>query len=271
MLIRKKHRENEEAGQERYLLTYADLITLLLGLFVILYATAQVDEVKYKQFSKAFSEVFNRGGGGDGVLEGGKGVLTGDKGTLDGGGNKAVQSMTPFKGNESIEAIGIRTKELLKSYLQDGRIEMRTAGKELIMSLPEKLLFESAEADIKTNGRPVIDTIAGVLKFLQNRISIDGHTDADQISSFKYASNWHLSTQRALTIGYYMIAKGMQEANVSIRGFGAQRPITSNNTEEGKAKNRRVEITISELNIDDPTLNGYKRDDTKKYLENKKQ
>jgi chemotaxis protein MotB len=255
-LLSKNRKTIQEDNHDRYLLTYADLITLLLGLFVILYASAQVDEKKYKEFSKAFSKVFTTSQL-NGVLDGSKGVLPNGKGTLEEKTNIATIS-SPFPNNAKLPEIKQKTDELLKTYIQDGRIEIRLTGKELILSLPENLLFESSKAELKKGSFMVLDTITKVIKYLNNKISIDGHTDIDAIKTFQFESNWHLSTQRALNVGYRMLQNGLPETNVQMRGFGAQRPIASNNTVEGKSKNRRVEISISELTNEDPNVEGYK-------------
>lgn len=245
MLKRPKNIE-EDDKRDRYLITYADLITLLLGLFVILYASSQVDGVKYKEFSNAFAKVFSKG---DGVL--------------DGNANGVPVTILPgTTGQESIQSLTNKAQIALQSYMKEGKVEVRSTGKELILSLPEKLLFDVGKADPKQEGLKVLDTLTKILGKLQNQITIDGHTDSDPIRTFQYESNWHLSVQRALNVGYVMMLKGLPETNLSIRGFGAERPIENNSTLIGKAKNRRVEITITELPITAPSTKGYLNKDS---------
>ena len=88
---------------------------------------------------------------------------------------------------------------------------------------------------------------------------MDGHTDSTPIRTFRYESNWHLSVARALNVAYLLIEKGIPKNNLIIRGFGDQKPIASNNTAESKAKNRRVELTISYLPSDAQSTDGYKK------------
>ncbi len=241
MLKRPKHIDEEEDKRDRYLITYADLITLLLGLFVILYASSQVDGVKYKEFSNAFAKVFSKG---DGVLEGNANGVP-------------VTILPNPNGQESLQSIASKAEKSMKSFVNEGKLEIRVSDKELVLAMPEKLLFESGKADIKQEGLKVLDTLTKILGKLQKQITIDGHTDSDPIRTFQFESNWHLSVQRALNVGYAMMIKGLPETNLSIRGYGAEKPIENNSTVIGKTKNRRVEIVISELSITAPSTKGY--------------
>src|SRR6185295_6979091 len=142
MNFTKIHESTEDDhSKDRYLITYADLITLLLGLFVILYASAQVDDTKYKEFTKAFSKVFKNPK--NGVLDGSNGVLDGGKGVL-----KNSNSVLDSK-NDPLEKIALKIEEKLGIFINNGQVEFKNNGNELILSLPEKLLFESGKANIK--------------------------------------------------------------------------------------------------------------------------
>ncbi len=247
MLIKKNKSNNKSESRDRYLITYADLITLLLGLFVILYASSQVDKAKFKQYSEAFSEYFHSP----------RSVLKGGQGVLDGSGRPLPEPILPSRGQRTLDDIAKEAKEALSTFLADSLITMQRTGNRLVLSFPEKLLFRSGKADIQNDGSVVLDSLAKVLKGIKYQITVDGHTDTDPIRTFQYESNWHLSVDRALNVGYTLIQKGVPELNLSIRGFGSQRPVATNQTEAGKMKNRRVEISISELPPDAPSTEGY--------------
>lgn len=236
----------EETKTDRYLITYADLITLLLGLFVILYASAQVDEEKYKELSNAFSSYFQPGSGADN----GNGILKGSKTALPNPSN-------PLKSDKSLVQIAEQTEQSLRKYIDEGSIKIKKSDKEIILILSEKLLFESAKAEIRQEGKNVLDSVSKFLTGIDYEIKIDGHTDASPIKTFRYESNWHLSTARALNVAYLMVRNGMPEKNLVIRGYGSQRPVSDNATEEGRTLNRRVEITITDLPDDALTTKGY--------------
>jgi len=246
--IKRRSNSNDDEGRDRYLISYADLLTLLLGLFVILYSSSQVDGAKYKEFTQAFKEVFDQNG--DGVLDGGKGVLKGNP--------KPIPHPIKGKHEKNLGEISEFAKSSLNFLIKDGKLRLRNEKNLLILELPEKLLFESAKAEIKSDGMRVLDTIVNVLGQIENHITIDGHTDPEPIKTFRYESNWHLSAARATNVAYSMIGYGLRQENLSIRGFGSQRPLNKNMTEDEKARNRRVEISISEMTERTPSSEGYR-------------
>ncbi len=254
MLIKKNRSEGKSESRDRYLITYADLITLLLGLFVILYASSQVDKEKFKQYSEAFSEYFHSP----------RSVLDGGDGVLDGAGKALPEPILPSRGQRSLDEIAKEAEEALSSFLADSLVTIQRSGNRIVLSFPEKLLFPSGKANIQNDGIIVLDSLAGVLRGIKYQITVDGHTDTDPIRTFQYESNWHLSVDRALNVGYTLVQRGIPELNLSVRGFGCQRPLATNDTEAGKMKNRRVEISISELPPDAPSTEGYESqvDDT---------
>ncbi len=222
-------------GSDRYLITYADLITLLLGLFVILYAASQVDKSKFTEISEALSQVFKT----DKVLQGGSGELSAGKGVLP-------QPEFSSQQEKSLDEVKSELDSKLSAYLESQQLSIVQNANSVTLTLPEMLLFSSGKADIYPQSYQVLDSVAAAIKNLPFEISIDGHTDNVPIRTFTYQSNWHLSVDRALVVGYYLIQKGIAEKNVVIRGFGPERPIEDNSTDYGRSKNRRVEITISQ-------------------------
>ncbi|MCX7880538.1 MAG: OmpA family protein [Ignavibacteria bacterium] len=249
----KKKTQEEESGRtspDRYLITYADLITLLLGLFVILYVSSRVDEERYKEFAKAFADYFKPGvdyehGTG---LEPFQGVRKG-----------IPEPVLPFPNRRSIQEIQSDVEKLLEQYIKNGDISVLTREGNVIITLPEKLLFKSGKAEIEPEGQAVLESLSSALQGLakDQEVAIDGHTDSDPISNFRYPSNWHLSVARSVNVAYLLIEKGVPEHSIVVRGFGAQRPVADNSTPDGKAKNRRVEITISEVKSTTPNTKGY--------------
>lgn len=237
----------EETSTDRYLITYADLITLLLGLFVILYASSKIDVSKYKELSAAMSDYFKPREGN--ALEGGKGVLPGMH-------NGVPEPILPTS-NKSLDDIYDETEKTFKDFVDKGSLTIEKSSEGIKLILPEKLLFKKAQAEVQKSAFEVMDSLAQLLKGVQYPITIAGHTDADPIRTFKYESNWHLSAARALNVLDYLIEHDVPEINLRISGYGAQRPIADNTTPEGKAKNRRVEIVINKITPEIPTTDGY--------------
>ncbi|MCX7908833.1 MAG: OmpA family protein [Ignavibacteria bacterium] len=261
MLLKKTPKE-EESGRtspDRYLITYADLITLLLGLFVILYVSARVDEERYKEFAKAFADYFKPQKGQEDIhgtgLEPFKGVRKG-----------IPEPVLPFPDRRNLKEIETDIVKSLEPYIRKGEIFVENKGQNIVVTLPEKLLFKSGKAEIEPGGEEILGKLAQTLVGLSKdqEVAVDGHTDSDPISNFRYPSNWHLSVARSVNVAYLLISKGVPEYSIVVRGFADQRPISDNASPEGKAKNRRVEITISEQKHNVPNTKGYEANENGK-------
>ncbi|MFZ4621116.1 MAG: flagellar motor protein MotB [Bacteroidota bacterium] len=222
--MRRRRAHREVPGQERWLLTYSDLITLLLGLFVILYAMSKIDTKKYNQWVAAFGGVF-----GSSQVDMKQGI--GDKGLVDG-------------MNEQI-----RVRQMLKEALElTGRneaISISIDERGVTIHIQEELLFPSGQTELKNSSLKTMDSLAHVIKRLPNDIRIEGHTDNLPIKTERFPTNWHLSVTRAMNTGFYLIDHhGLNPDKVSVVGYGDLRPMAGNETEKGRALNRRVDIVI---------------------------
>lgn len=253
----KKNSASEEShsSADRYLITYADLITLLLGLFVILYASSQVDAGKYSEFSEALNQYFKDG-----------------KPKLDSNTNKSVSlPINSLNQEKSIDQISVDLGRSLASQISKNNVSIQCAAEGITIRLPERLLFESGKAEIKNDALSTLDSIVSVLEGVKQQIVIQGHTDNVPIHNFQFESNWHLSVGRAVNIGYYCIRKGIPENNLSIVGYGSEHPIADNAIQNGRAVNRRVEIVIKDAPINVvPSIDGYFRADTSAQSKNNK-
>ena len=212
----------EDSTKDRYLLTYADLITLLLGLFIILYAISNIDIIKYKKISAALGDVF-----------GNKGTIVGLEKT------DITNKLTP---ND-------RLKEELNGLVADLKIKKSVKFEEdkrgIVIHILDKLLFASGKAELSQESRAVLHRLSDILKKLPNDIRIEGHTDDVPIKSEQFPSNWHLSVSRALNTAYYLISvEKLLPDKVSIAGYAEYKPIDTNETPEGRSTNRRVDIVV---------------------------
>ena len=228
-MSRRKHRgEGGHDNQERWLLTYADLITLLLGLFVILYAMSKIDMKKYDQVVAALGGVF---GSGDGAAPVKLRITDLQEGLPD------VFTQRAKVESEIRRALQLDTKSLPVSVSQDER--------GVVVHIQEELLFPSGSADLKSTSLETLDRLAEVFRAMPNDIRVEGHTDNVPIRTRAFPSNWHLSVGRALNVGYYLIEKHqMNPEKVSVVGYSEYRPIAPNITVENRAMNRRVDIVV---------------------------
>lgn len=248
--------EGHTPGPERYLLTYADLITLLLGLFVILYASSQVDSGKYREYASAINQYFNNE-----APDKGNGVMPGQQGI--------PQPIFPAGSEKTLDQINQEVSQAMQELTASGTVTLERTSSGLTIMLSEKLLFDSGEAEIQPGALRSLDSLSAILRGISQSIIIEGHTDNIPIRSFRYESNWHLSVQRALTVAYYCINNGIPQTNLTISGYGSERPLASNSDAAGRARNRRVAITIKELPQNVPSNEGYITSDTETVSDNR--
>jgi chemotaxis protein MotB len=224
--MKRRTRTPSHGNLDRWLLTYADLITLLLGLFVILYAMSKIDAGKFNEIVSALGGVFGAP----------RGTLTGNGAILNG-------SMTAVEAERQRIASDIR--RALGPSANDLPVSISETERGVTVHIMEELLFASGSADIKQGSLITLDSLAGVLKSLPNDLRVEGHTDNVPIATQVFPSNWHLSVARALTIGYYLIARhGLKQDKISIVGYSEFRPLVPNDTAPHRAQNRRVDIVI---------------------------
>jgi len=213
---------SESGEKDRYLITYSDLITLLLGLFIILYAISKIDVDKYQKMITAMGDVFGSHGKIVSMKNSGNGNAANDAGHLK---NELNQLIDKYHYNNSI------------------RLEENERG--VTIHILDDILFPSGSAELATYSVTILNRLAGILRELPNDIRVEGHTDNVPINSGAFPSNWHLSVSRALNTAYYLINKeGLNPEKVSIVGNSEYKPISSNETVEGRASNRRVDIVI---------------------------
>jgi chemotaxis protein MotB len=235
--MRKKEEETPE-NLERWMLTYLDMMTLLMAFFCILFAFSQVDVVKFKQVAQSMSISFGTGGGA------GQNMITNFSGT----GivpQMSANSLITLRENNQFKSIIKMLKEYAAKEGISKSIQLKITDRGLEADLSDNVLFESGRADLSAKAREVLDKFGDI--YLSNNaiIQVEGHTDNVPIHNDKYQSNWQLSTDRATNVIMYWISKyPSKAANLSAAGYGEYHPIATNDTWEGKARNRRIRIIM---------------------------
>jgi chemotaxis protein MotB len=233
-----KHRAelHEEHADESWLIPYADLLTLLLALFVVLYASSNVDQEKYNAMAEAF---FDTIGVGQGFVTDPDNVFIPpyreEPNLSDGEG----------KEQENLENLQALLNQMLAEAGLEGQVSTSIDDRGLVISMSDAVLFDSGFADIKPQYREVMVRVGQTVNRLTNFIRIEGHTDTVPMNSAIFPTNWELSNGRATQV----LRLFEEEANVdpkklSAVGLGEHRPVAENSTVEGRAKNRRVDIII---------------------------
>jgi chemotaxis protein MotB len=240
MARKKKHEEH--VNHERWLVSYADFITLLFAFFVTLYAISQVDAKKLGKLVESMQSAFDTR-----VFDAGSPKLALSDGVAKGvEQQKLVEPISPPASvAPSLEALqtNIQTK-LVRAKFVD-RVRMVQEKRGLIISLTEAGFFDPGESTLKESGERVVDMIAETLMANPFHFRIEGHTDSIPIHTARFPSNWELSTARATFILSYLTNHfAFEPTRLSVAGYGEHRPIAPNTTAEGRAMNRRVDIVI---------------------------
>ncbi len=234
-MSRRSRGHAEEHPDERWVISYADLVTLLFGFFIILYATADANEVKMEALSRGLAEAFNvgvsEGTGEDSFFEGGSGIIPerNEAGSLD----FDLERIRQLIEQRSVQA-GV-----------EGQIVVSRDEDRITIRLADNLVFPSASADIRNEARQLLAIVAAAVNQTGNEIRVEGHTDNIPLTTAKYPSNWELSSARATAVLRLLTEElGVDPARAFAAGYGEFRPVASNLTPEGRALNRRADIVL---------------------------
>ena len=272
------HEEHEEhANHEAWVIPYADLLTLLMAMFIALFAISSVNVDKAKRLQMGFNNAASKplagifdGGASKTAVDGAVGNGTdssGGSGIL-GGTPKPTQKQSPSQSSVigPSSAVQNAAKKEQKSFWKfeqqikqaaqangvNNEVSFQLEGRGLVVRLVnDNVLFASGQAAIQTEGQHVLQVVGAVLKKIPNPLLIEGYTDDRPISTAQFASNWELSTARADTVLRYLVdTVGLSSDRMTAQGYGEHDPVASNATDAGRAKNRRVEIVIESQVID---------------------
>ena len=255
----KKKRSHERVSHERWLVSYADFITLLFAFFVVLYASSQVDKRKVGRLAMAIQVAFQELGvfptsstkvpmQADDALPFEKAqVVENIKRDAD-----LKKIVNPMKGvltssaeTQSLQDAQFAIEKALHREMLRHEVTMAMKREGLVISLKEMGFFDSGSATVREDALDAISRLAEVLRQRPENLRVEGHTDNVPIHNSKFASNWELSTARATEMVRLLITKyGLLPSHLSAAGYGEFHPIASNHTPQGRAQNRRLDIVI---------------------------
>jgi chemotaxis protein MotB len=256
-LPRKKHAAHE--NHERWLVSYADFITLLFAFFVVMFASSQGDKSKAKQVSDSVKEALENGGVPTAVRELWGGTVD-DKGKGNalmrgpGGAKKAEKEPEAKPEIPPVSAELLPSMQYLSGELKDeiktGKIQMRLETRGLVISLREAVFFGSGDDTITEASLPSIGKMAAVLQGLPNPVRLEGHTDSVPIHNSRFRSNWELSAARSIAMLEVLSKRfGIPAGRFAVAGYADTIPVDSNDKEEGRAHNRRVDLVVVNRNM----------------------
>jgi len=254
----RKKKAADHVNHERWLVSYADFITLLFAFFVVLFSSSQVDKRKVGKIAMAIQEAFQQMGifqtansrtpmvtadplpaENIQLIEDGKGMS---------GRGKMASPFEKILGSPPSPKMGHLQKQLtgaLASEIQRHEVELKVRGEGLVISLQEIGFFDSGSAQLRPGSEAAVQRIAEVLRAQPNNVRIEGHTDIVPIHNTQFASNWELSTTRATEmIRLFITHYDFPATRLSAAGYAQYHPVASNATAEGRAQNRRVDIVV---------------------------
>jgi chemotaxis protein MotB len=247
----------DHENEERWLLTYADMITLLMALFMVMFSIANVNTAKLEALSASLSEAFSGK-----ILPGGESI------NQNGAGSESetpspeppIPAITPLVTDAAAKEDGSsaareeddfkRIKREVDAYAQNNglqdKVETTITERGLeIRLLTDEVLFDSGSATLKPQSGPLLSKVSELLHLSPDHdISVEGHTDNVPIQGSPYPTNWELSTARASGVVRFLITHGAQKMRMSASGYASLHPISNNTTDAGRTRNRRVEIVL---------------------------
>ena len=253
MSRKKKHKHHEEHVDESWLIPYADLLTLLLALFIVLFAASSVDVVKFKQIAYSLNSAFN---GGTGVMkypsvvpQSPEDIPSDEEETNeDEDKNQETIDEEAYKELEQKELKQLQDKinEYILENKLDEHLETKLTDEGLLVTILNDTFFNSGSAAVRPADKQLAKEISELLVMNPPRnIIVSGHTDNVPISNSQFDNNWHLSVMRAINFMKILLDnEKLDHKSFSAKGFGEYSPVAPNNTTDGRKKNRRVEILI---------------------------
>ncbi|NIA53678.1 flagellar motor protein MotD [Massilia sp. TW-1] len=238
-MARRRPYEQDTENHERWLISYADFITLLFAFFVVMYAVSVVNIGKYTVLSEALGDAF----GGRGAANRTNTMVEVD--TLPLSSILAHKRAEAAKRDrERLDLLAKKLDSILKPLVNSGKVRVTQTARGITLEINASVLFDEGDAALTPSAQEVLRTVAGLLKDDPHGIEVEGFTDDTPIGNPAFASNWELSAVRATTVVRLFAASGVAESRLAAVGRGANRPVASNGDPVGRARNRRVAITI---------------------------
>lgn len=227
----RKKEEEQKAGAPEWMSTYGDMVTLLLCFFVLLFSFATLDVQKFKAIAVS---------------------MNGSLGVLDSGMTLSMEPLvnsfpsdSPTEEVEEFKKLYEQMNEYIKENNLESSITLRLDERGLLVRFMDDVLFDSGKADLTPKAREIINMVSEIIRQNDKNIRVEGHTDNVPINTFRFPSNWELSTTRAVNVVKYLIEeRGIEAKRMSASGYSDQHPVDDNGTSDGRQKNRRVDMVI---------------------------
>ena len=218
------------AGADRWLVSYADLVTLLFAFFTTLYAASSADSGRMRPIITSMENAF---------------AVTPAATVAEAAVRTVEPEPSPAPSRSLVDELHDRLSRELAGALADRRLELVRDARGLVVSLPDDATFPIGSADATAEARSIIAQVGDVIRTTPNAIRIEGHTDDVPIRTSRYTSNWELSTARASAVVAFLVSDvGIDASRLSAAGYGEFHPRVPNDSPEDRARNRRVDLVI---------------------------
>lgn len=249
-MARKKKSEEHE-NHERWLVSYADFITLLFAFFVVMYAISSLNEGKYRVLSDSLVDAFKRAPTSPEVIR----LHTETPALSPSGKPNVITQRVPVKSDpaqevkrkkqeENMKGIASDILKVMEPLVKEGQVRVTQGPLGVSIEINASVLFAPGQALLEKQSTQVLNAVAQVVAMVPNAVQIEGHTDNIPIATPSYPSNWELSTARASSVVRLFIENGVNPARLTAVGYADQRPVEPNDTNAGRTRNRRVTVMI---------------------------
>lgn len=211
--MRRRSKEEESPRTPAWMVTFSDMVTLILVFFILLFSMSQIDKGKFESIVDSFQGA----------------------------------SIIPDGSTSDLDVVLKDVKAYLKEHDMEDAIKAERTDRGVVLVLQEQALFETGDAEVLDSAFPFLDMVAGLLEELPNKVDVEGHTDNRPISTYRYPSNWELSTARASSVIRYLVNEtGLDPERFIAIGYGDTMPVEPNDSDAHMQKNRRVEIIVTD-------------------------
>ena len=272
----RKKRPEEHVNHERWLISYADFITLLFAFFTVMYAISVVNEGKFKVLSDSLQAAFNDPTRSLAPIQIGELVRApiDMKDSIRAESKPVVADISADRYlvyhlpepedideiTEELRVLAAEIEEVLAEYIERGEVNVLLENLWIEIEMTEQMLFDSGSDKLYESAFPVLDGVSETLREKTNKIHVEGFTDNMPINTTRFPSNWELSGARATTVVRRLESKDVNPTRLAAIGYGEHQPIADNTTIEGRAKNRRVVVVVlAEFDRDQETLNKFEK------------
>ncbi|NLA26114.1 MAG: OmpA family protein [Firmicutes bacterium] len=241
---RRRRPVQDAGGSESWMLTYSDMVTLLLTFFILLFAISIIDIDRFKTMLISIQSSFF---GNTGIFEHIEPKSSEHDGDNDISDNTLIDLGGVMLGKvREAEELQSKVELFLEHNELEGAVDVRLEERGVVMELPEQILFNQVSAELRPQAKIFLKDLAVLFKEIEHGIVIEGHTCSLPLNTARYPSNWELSVARSVGVTRYLVeTQGLDPRRFVATGYGEFQPIATNETPEGRAKNRRVTIVIS--------------------------